>query len=72
MGKGLKRHFTEEDTQMATKHMKGHSASFATGEVQIIASKRCRYLITGIAAKKKKACNCMLAWPMDVEQPELV
>lgn len=56
---------------MANKYMKRCSASFVTGEVQIKASKRCHYLITSIA-KKKKACNYALAWMMDVGQPEFV
>lgn len=65
MGKGLNRHFSNKDTPMDNKHMKGCSASLVTREGQS-KSMRC-HLIPARAAR-----HTMLSVGDDAKNLELI
>lgn len=69
MGKQLNRPFTEEETQMANKHVKRYSASFVIRAMQIKTTKRYHYTAFGMG-KVQKTGN--ISHCQDVKEQEMI
>ena len=60
MSKNMHRHSSQEDKQMASKHVKRCSISLAIREIQIKTMMKYHYLPIKVAKKKKKICGSSL------------
>lgn len=63
----MKKHFTEKNTQMVNKHMKGCSASIAIREMQIKAMMRHRYTPLNIHLSYNLAIALLGIYPREMK-----